>query len=373
MKNWYKGKAMLPFLFSVLPFLSLGVETSPRQLVHQINQNNKAKSETRASFGDFEFQIPKGWGAKKIQGEKIRWVLGSKNGASLSISLEPLETKLSSQQYLMDRLGRLGEKSTPKYYGGNSTGISYLGIEFNMQTGKDKASRAKALVTIFETKNGKIRFVATGESDLFLKQSPWFKRLLFTFRAKGKPIPQRIPSAESAKPRSMPSGATTPKSQPSTKKTLPPIPQKKNWVMTKVGDLSVSFPKAWKKTKPSNSMRLLELHLKTKDGEGVLSAYYFGPSSGSIRMNLDRWKGQFQDPKNIIEKEIKGANFETTLLSLDGSYGGGMGGKKAEGRSRLFAWITRTPKGPFYFKLVGPKKVVDAWESELLEVAKGIR
>ncbi len=363
---------MNTFLFSILPLLASGLPLSSPQKAEKPHQ---AKSEKSATFDTFEFQIPSDWIVAKSEGKKLRWSLQGKKGTSLSMSMSSLKTELTPQQYLMDRMGRLGEKKSPKYYGGNSTGIPFLGLEFDMQAGKNKASLARALIAIFQTKKGMIRFVATGDLDLFLAQRPRFKRLLFTFRAKGKPLPQRLPSPQQNRPRSRPSsvsGAGT-SSQPSKNQAIPTSSPKKGWLQAKVADLTVSYPKAWIKTKPSNSMRLFELHLKGKQGEGVLTAYYFGPSSGSIRMNLDRWKGQFTDPKNVVEKEIKGARLQTTLLSLDGNYGGGMGGGKTKGRSRLFAWITRTPKGPFYFKLVAPKAIVDAWESDLFEVAKLIR
>ncbi len=372
MPSWHKGNAMHTILFSLLPLLFMGTASASPQ---KTGKRSQAKSEKNATFDAFEFQIPSEWLAAKPEGKKIRWTLQGKRGMSLSISMGPLETKLSPQQYLMDRMGRLGDKTAPKYYGGDSTGIPFLGLEFDMQAGKNKTSLARALVAIFKTNKGLIRFVATGDKGLFLLQRPKLKRILFTFRAKGKPLPQRLPSPKQDAPRSRPSTISKKgtSSRPSKDQALPASALKKGWLKTKVADLTISYPQAWIKTKPSNNMRLLELHLKGEKGEGVLTAYYFGPSSGSIRMNLDRWKGQFSDPKNIMEKEIKGAHLPTTLLSLDGNYGGGMGGVKAKGRSRLFAWITRTSKGPFYFKLVAPKKTVDTWEQNLLEVAKLIR
>ncbi|HHI79557.1 MAG TPA: hypothetical protein ENK02_06220 [Planctomycetes bacterium] len=365
---------MLAILFSTAPLLLNGaLPPTP-----QNGKASKPAQEETARFQNYAFQIPKEWRKAKTQGKTLRWVLVGKNGKSLSMSMGTLETRLSPQQYLVDRLGRLGGKATPKYYGGDSSGIPYLGVEFLMNAGKEKDQRTRTLIAVFSPGSKKIRFVATGDGDLLLSQRAAIKRLLFTFRGWGKPLPQRLPDPEPAKPRSMPSlsspGPTA--SRPSKSGVAPSKPisgQPKGWNRTKVMDLTLFFPKAWVQRQPSNNMRLLELHLKGSDGEGVLVAYYFGPSSGSIRMNLDRWKGQFQDPKNVQEKEIKGARFKTTLLSLDGIYGGGMSGKKIQGRSRLFAWITRTPKGPFYFKLVAPKKTVDQWEADLLKVAQQIR
>ncbi|GEM_PF-3160573 len=354
-------------LLSLSPLLSLGVFQPPQEA-------KVPPEEKSVTFQGFEFQTPKAWKRAKPEGKKIRWVLQGQHGKDLSMSLEPLKTKLSPQQYLMDRFGRLGRKSNPKYYGGNSTGITFLGIEFNMQAGKEKPSQDRALIAVFQTNKGLIRFVATGEETLFLKQRPSFKRLLFTFRVKGKPLPQRQVSPKPSSPTSRPSTSpSSARSKPTSVRQTSASPIKKGWLQTKVRDLVITYPKAWIKTKPSNNMRLLELHIKGKAGEGVLSAYYFGPSSGSIRMNLDRWKGQFSDPKNVVEKELNQSKHKTILLSLDGNYGGGMSGAKTKGRSRIFAWITKTAKGPFYFKLVGPKKTVDAWEKDLMEVAKRVR
>lgn len=139
-----------------------------------------------------------------------------------------------------------------------------------------------------------------------------------------------------------------------------------------LGPFSVAVPADWTEKPITSSMRAAQFTLPGAAGaDAELIIYYFGEGgAGGIQDNLDRWLEQFQQPSGKPSKEvakIEKAKFggqEATLVSVSGRYvtttmpGGGDPIDKAD--QSLIGAIIASPKGPYYFKLVGPKKTVDA-------------
>ena len=108
-----------------------------------------------------------------------------------------------------------------------------------------------------------------------------------------------------------------------------PLPAKKGYRVAQASArgnvLSFLVPEDWKSVPAKSSMRLLQIALpgtSGPDSDGELSVFYFGPSAGTVQMNINRWIGQFSQPDGSSSKdkakteEIEGKHHSSTLLDL---------------------------------------------------------
>ncbi len=139
------------------------------------------------------------------------------------------------------------------------------------------------------------------------------------------------------------------------------------------GEITYMAPAEWIKETPSSSMRKDQYSLPGAGGfaPGELTVFFFPGGGGSVDMNLERWYGQFKQPdgsstktKAKIEKKNVN-NIPVTIVTFDGTYlKSSMGDMMAGGKIDEFpgysfiAAIAETSKGPWFFKLAGPKKTI---------------
>lgn len=135
-----------------------------------------------------------------------------------------------------------------------------------------------------------------------------------------------------------------------------------------LGPFTLVAPKEWTEKGVTSSMRVAQFDL---GDESELVIYYFGEGgAGSIEANLDRWLAQFTQPDGKQTKDVakiektKFADQEATVVSVTGRYTTSMmpGGPPPVDKQdqMLLGAIVGSPKGPYYFKLVGSKKNVEA-------------
>jgi hypothetical protein len=151
-------------------------------------------------------------------------------------------------------------------------------------------------------------------------------------------------------------------------KVAPTTPDKLADGRLAIGPFAVAVPADWTVKPVTSSMRAADF-VVPPDSE--LIVYYFGASgAGSVDDNLDRWFGQFTqaDGKSSrdaakIEK-VQFAGQDATYVAVGGHYtamampGATDAVDKAD--QAMLATIIGSPTGPYYFKLVGSKKTVDA-------------
>lgn len=138
-----------------------------------------------------------------------------------------------------------------------------------------------------------------------------------------------------------------------------------------LGPFSLAPPAGWTEKPITSSMRAAQFAIAGNAGEAELVITYFGvDGAGSVDDNVDRWLGQFQQAGGKSSKDVakieklKVAGHEATLVLVSGRYvtttmpGGGDPIDRAD--QALIAAIVGSPKGPYYWKLVGPKQTVDA-------------
>jgi len=140
-----------------------------------------------------------------------------------------------------------------------------------------------------------------------------------------------------------------------------------------LGPFSMEAPAAWVEKPSTSSMRAAQYQMPAiGGGEAEVVVYNFGESgAGGVQANIDRWLGQFKQPGDKPSKDVakieqaKFAGQDATLVSVAGRYvapatPGGAPVDKPD--HALVAAIVPSPKGPYYFRLVGAKPVVDAQE-----------
>lgn len=115
---------------------------------------------------------------------------------------------------------------------------------------------------------------------------------------------------------------------------------------------------------------------------GELAVFYFGPGQGgSVEANVQRWLGQFSGvkPSGITRADRSFGSLSGHLVEVDsGTYTDSMAAMRGEsGAPResygLVGAIVETPQGPYFFKLTGPSKTVQAAKADLMTLLESIK
>lgn len=132
------------------------------------------------------------------------------------------------------------------------------------------------------------------------------------------------------------------------------------------GGLGFTSPEEWKASEPSSPMRAAELAVPGEAGPGEVVFFYFGPGgAGGVEANVQRWFGQFKEPKDRIgaktEKAVADGN-PVTFVSAEGTFLAGppRGPKEEKPGHALLGAIVEHEKGPVFVKFTGPAATVEA-------------
>ena len=175
-------------------------------------------------------------------------------------------------------------------------------------------------------------------------------------------------------PRSQPNSAATPESTAAgaSKPIAGEGPKR-------LGPISFVVPKEWVEQPVQSSMRAAQFTMGPTGQRAELVVYYFGQGgAGGVEANLDRWYSQFEQPDKTPSKarasrqDRQVAGMKVTVASVAGTYMASMtpGQEASPSRPdhRMIAAIVESSNGPYYFKIVGPKKTVDSVEPEFESV-----
>ena len=134
------------------------------------------------------------------------------------------------------------------------------------------------------------------------------------------------------------------------------------------GAFTFERPGDWAWVQTRSSMRAAQLAVRDgKSGdEAEVVFYYFGPGNGGgTQANVDRWLGQFQEPKAELKSEVEtkkiGAR-EVTYVRARGTYMSGppLGQKVAKPGFMLHGAILESPRGNVFVKMTGPAGLTGA-------------
>jgi hypothetical protein len=136
------------------------------------------------------------------------------------------------------------------------------------------------------------------------------------------------------------------------------------------GGLTWTPPKAWSVAPAASSMRVVTYRVPAAAGDaegGEVAVFFFGPGQGgSTNANVDRWVAQFRPEKGSAAPGkpigLKVGTIPVTIVTAEGTYSSGMPGGAMTPKPgwALRGGIAEGAQGPVFFKMVGPKKTVQA-------------
>jgi hypothetical protein len=114
---------------------------------------------------------------------------------------------------------------------------------------------------------------------------------------------------------------------------------------------------------------------KNKPAEVVF--YYFGESgAGGTQANVDRWLGQFQEPKDKLKSKVEETTVgkhKITFVQAEGTYMSGMPGGHpaiAQPNSMLLGAILESSQGNVFIKMTGPDQLVKTTQATFKKMAR---
>lgn len=149
--------------------------------------------------------------------------------------------------------------------------------------------------------------------------------------------------------------------------------------------ISFLVPADWQTGQPT-AMRAAQFAIPADGGgdPGELVLFFFGAGQGgAAEANIDCWIGQFSQPdgkpsteRARTESRTVGA-FKATTVRVNGAYAGSamMPGQPAEAKPnyRMWAAVIEGEGGPWFFKAVGPEKVIERVDAELNAVLASVQ
>jgi hypothetical protein len=151
------------------------------------------------------------------------------------------------------------------------------------------------------------------------------------------------------------------------------------------GGLTWDVPSEWK-VGPTQQMRIATYIIQAAEGDADnadCAVFHFPGTGGAKEANLRRWEGQFEQPDGrnssdvAIIEETESNNLKVTTIELNGIYKVA-GGPMMEVRDkkpgyRLMGAIIEGPRGPVFFKMVGPEKTVTAAQEQFMGMVKSVK
>ncbi len=126
--------------------------------------------------------------------------------------------------------------------------------------------------------------------------------------------------------------------------------------------LAWTKPAAWSDAPNTSSMRISTYRAPMVGGDKTAPELTVMQAGGALEANIQRWADQFgEEGRAALKRESKTlAGYPVTIVTTHGPYGG-MSGEVKDGESfALLAAIVETPEQPFFFKMTGPTKSVEA-------------
>jgi hypothetical protein len=153
-----------------------------------------------------------------------------------------------------------------------------------------------------------------------------------------------------------------------------------------MGPFTLVPPKDWKEIPVTSSVRAAQFTISDKkDEQADLVVTFFGPNGvGPVDANIDRWVGQVQQangkPSKDIAKieQVKIAGQDATLVSVSGHVMTQQMGPSSPPAvditdGGLIGAIVTSPSGPYYFKITGYKKTLDAAAPKFRAMLTGMK
>lgn len=153
------------------------------------------------------------------------------------------------------------------------------------------------------------------------------------------------------------------------------------------GALTAQIPEAWKKKKPSSRILDHEFAVAPAKGDENAGRLTMMLSGGTIKMNVDRWIGQFTQPDKKATKDVakvtekKSDDMKVTVVDISGNFKESVGPpfrRQTVDREdyRMFGAIVQAkPFGSraYFLKLYGPKKTMAEAEKPFMAMVESLK
>ena len=149
----------------------------------------------------------------------------------------------------------------------------------------------------------------------------------------------------------------------------------------KVSEFEFTRPTGWEWIDVSASpMRKAQLKIsgsgKSESAEVVF--FYFGEGGGGgAKANVDRWLGQFQEPKEKLSSKVEETTIgkrKVTFVQAEGTYMSGMVGsgqpRVPQPNSMLLGAILESEQGNVFVKLTAPAKLAKASQDNFMKMIR---
>lgn len=139
-----------------------------------------------------------------------------------------------------------------------------------------------------------------------------------------------------------------------------------------VGDYTFTRPAKWEWVETTSPMR--KAQLKVPDAKSEKSAevvfFQFSGGAGSTQANVDRWLGQFEEPREKINAHVETkpvGKVNVTYVQAEGTYKSGMPGGPHTPMPdyALVGAIIETESSNIFVRMTGPKDLVKASAADL--------
>lgn len=137
----------------------------------------------------------------------------------------------------------------------------------------------------------------------------------------------------------------------------------------KAGDLKIAVPEGWKKRQPKSEMRVAEFEVPPTEGDkqaGEFVVFYFQGQGGGLEDNITRWVGQIEPKGREVKLRTGKCELgEYTIVDIRGSYNKPVGPPVLRKSEKFDGWrvinvYLKCENGPYFFKIDGPEKTVEA-------------
>jgi hypothetical protein len=134
----------------------------------------------------------------------------------------------------------------------------------------------------------------------------------------------------------------------------------------KVSEFTFTRPAGWESVEVTSQMRKAQLKVtdpKTKASADVIFFHFGQGDGGGTKANVDRWFGQFKEPRDQIKartEEVTIGGHKLTYVQAEGTYLSGMpGGPQTPMPGYALAGaILESPQGSVFVRMTGPQALV---------------
>jgi hypothetical protein len=149
-------------------------------------------------------------------------------------------------------------------------------------------------------------------------------------------------------------------------------------VTFKVGEFTFARPAKWEWVEVASPMRKAQLKVPdAQSGEGAEVVFFqFPGGAGGTQANVDRWLGQFAEPRDKINPKIEETTVgktKVTYVQAEGTYKSGMPGgpHTAMPGYALLGAIIESDSDNVFVRMTGPKELVKASSGDFKKMIEG--